>query len=54
MVWGWVTAAANVAGLGQNNPVHVKAMADIEAKCATMGIKADLSSELGLAELAMM
>jgi len=48
-MWG---ALKNLGG--SNNPKHVRAMAEAEAKCAAMGIKADHSSELGLAELAMM
>ena len=48
-MWG---ALKNLGG--SNNPKHVRAMAEAEAKCAAMGIKANHSSELGLAELAMM
>ena len=48
-MWG---ALKNLGG--SNNPKHVRAMAEAEAKCAAMGIKADHSSELRLAELAMM
>ena len=47
-----VATVSNIGGV--LNPLARIAMRHSQAKCAAMGIKADHSSELGLAELAMM
>ena len=47
-----VTTVTNIGG--GLNPVARYSMMRSQARCAAMGIEADHSSELGLAELAMM
>ena len=46
------TAVLNVGG--GLNPIHLAAMANARAQVEAMGITADHSAELGLAELALM
>ena len=49
------TVATGVVNMGGVlNPIHHAAMADARAQVEAMGITADHSAELGLAELALM